>query len=116
MLLGGLAMLGALRCRKWFSGTSRPRDPRLRELQRRNDDLIKVAAFLGIVVTPATTLSDLVAALEARTHLSLDVYLRAHLAARFGQGPLPEPWPLAALASAGKAGSSNVQPMADRAG
>ena len=28
--------------------------------------------------------------------------LQRHLAARFGQGPLPAPWPLAALTKAGK--------------
>jgi transglutaminase-like putative cysteine protease len=116
ILLGGLVILGLLRCRKGFSGVSRPRDPRLRELQRRNDDLIKVARSLGIVVTPATTLSDLVAALEARTQLHLDEHLRAHLAARFGQGPLPEPWPLAALLSAGKANPAGVHPIAERVG
>lgn len=103
MLFGALAILGAFRCRNWFSGASRPRDPRLMELQHRNDDLIKVATALGIVVTPATTLTDLVSALERRTHISLDEHLRAHLTARFGQGPLPPPWPLEALANAGNA-------------
>ncbi|MHA3774926.1 transglutaminase-like domain-containing protein [Verrucomicrobiota bacterium sgz303538] len=102
MLLGALAILGAFRCRKWFSGASRPRDPRLIELQRRNDDLIKVAAALGIMVTPATTLSDLVAALERRTHISLDEHRRAHLAARFGQGPIPPPWPIEMLVNAAR--------------
>jgi transglutaminase-like putative cysteine protease len=105
MLLGGLAIRGAFRYRKAYSNAPKARDPRVMELQRRNDDLIKVATALGIVVTPATTLSDLVAALERRTSISLDDHLRAHLAARFGQGPLPAPWPIAALAKAGKADS-----------
>jgi Transglutaminase-like superfamily len=105
ILLGGLAVLGAFRHRKAFSNPSKASDPRVAELQRRNDDLIKVATSLAIVVTPATTLSDLVAALERRTSISLDDHLQAHLAARFGQGPLPAPWPLAALAKAGKADS-----------
>ena len=105
MLVGGLAVLGALRYRKGISGASKARDPRVTELQRRNNDLIEVATALGIVVTPATTLSDLVAALEARTSIPLNEHLRAHLAARFGQGPLPAPWPLAALANDGKGNS-----------
>jgi len=109
VLLSGVALFGAFRCRKWLSGASRPRDPRLRELQRRNDDLIKVATTLGIMVTPATTLSDLIAALEARTNLSMGAYLRAHLAARFGDGPLPAPWPFAELVNAGKAKASETR-------
>src|SRR3990170_3121076 len=63
-------------------------------------DLIKVAKALGIVVTPATTLTDLVTRLEARTGLTLGTHLQAHLAARFGMGPLPEPWPLIVIEDA----------------
>ena len=72
-------------------------DPRLAELQRRNDDLVRLAVSLGVSVTPATTLSELAGALEKRTGLTLERHLDAHLAARYGNGPLPEPWPIDAL-------------------
>ena len=72
-------------------------DPRLAELQRRNDDLVRLAMSLGVTVTPATTISELANALERRTGVVLDRHLDAHLAARYGNGPMPEPWPMDAL-------------------
>lgn len=77
--------------------TARKIDPRLAELQRRNDDLVRLAVSLGVSVTPATTLSELAGALEKRTGITLERHLDAHLAARYGNGPLPEPWPIDAL-------------------
>jgi hypothetical protein len=78
-------------------GARRQLDPRLAELQRRNDDLVRLAVSLGVPVTPATTLSDVANALQRRTGVALDRHLDAHLAARYGNGPLPEPWPIDAL-------------------
>ncbi|HEX3132713.1 MAG TPA: transglutaminase domain-containing protein [Planctomycetota bacterium] len=72
-------------------------DPRLAELQRRNDDLVRLAMSLGVTVTPATTISELASALERRTGVVLERHLDAHLAARYGNGPMPEPWPMDAL-------------------
>ncbi|MDB6152845.1 MAG: hypothetical protein JWL90_1298 [Chthoniobacteraceae bacterium] len=90
-----LAVFRAVSAR--LSGAQSIQDPRMAELGRRNHDLIQVAIALGIPVTSATTLSALVTALERVTGISLQPHLNAHLAARFGQGPLPEPWPLAAM-------------------
>jgi transglutaminase-like putative cysteine protease len=72
-------------------------DPRLAELQRRNHDLVRLATSLGVPVSPATALSDIAEALQRRTGVDLSRHLEAHLAARFGRGPMPEPWPLEAL-------------------
>ncbi len=78
-------------------GAQRHIDPRLAELQRRNDDLVRLAMSLGVAVTPATTLSEVASALQKRTGVALERHLDAHLAARYGNGPLPEPWPIDAL-------------------
>jgi transglutaminase-like putative cysteine protease len=83
-----------------------PRDPRLAELQRRNDDLVRLAMTLGVMVKPATTLSDVATALEQRTGIDLRRHLEAHLAARFGNGPLPEPWPIDTLRQAARVKSN----------
>ncbi|MBA3685504.1 MAG: hypothetical protein H0W72_09730, partial [Planctomycetes bacterium] len=48
-----------------------------------------------VAITPATTLSEVAARLTERTGLDLGPVLDAHLAARFGGGPLPPPWPVA---------------------
>lgn len=79
-------------------GSHRQRiDPRIAELQRRNDDLVRLAMSLGVTVTPATTLSEVADALKRRTGVDLERHLDAHLAARYGSGPMPEPWPIDAL-------------------
>jgi len=84
-------------------------DPRLAELQRRNDDLVRLAMSLGVPVTPATTLSELASALERRTGVTLDRHLDAHLAARYGNGPMPEPWPMEALRHGARTRSTLVK-------
>lgn len=79
-------------------GSGRQRiDPRIAELQRRNDDLVRLALSLGVNVTPATTISEVADALGRRTGVDLARHLDAHLAARYGSGPMPEPWPIDAL-------------------
>lgn len=83
-------------------GSRRPIDPRLAELQRRNDDLVRFAVSLGVSVTPATTLSDLASELQRRTGVDLAHHLDAHLAARYGNGPMPEPWPIERLRQAAR--------------
>lgn len=77
-------------------------DPRLAELQRRNDDLLRLAASLGVAVSPATPLTQVALALQGRTGVDLQRYLDAHLAARFGTGPMPEPWPIDTLRAAAR--------------
>ena len=84
-------------------------DPHLAELQRRNDDLIRLAMTLGVPVTPSTTLSNLALALERRTGVNLNHHLDAHLAARYGKGPMPAPWPLDALRQGAKSRSATTQ-------
>jgi transglutaminase-like putative cysteine protease len=84
-------------------------DPHLAELQRRNDDLIRLAVALGVPVTPSTTLSNLAIALERRTGVNLTHHLDAHLAARYGNGSMPAPWPLDELRQGAKSRSATIQ-------
>jgi Transglutaminase-like superfamily len=83
-------------------------DPHLAELLRRNDDLIRLAMALGVPVTPSTTLSHLALALEHRTGVKLTHHLDAHLAARYGNGPMPAPWPLDELRQGAKSRSATT--------
>ncbi len=85
------------------------KDPRLAELQRRNDDLMRLAMTLGVSIKPATTLSEIATSLELRTGIDLHHHLDAHLAARFGNGPLPEPWPIEALKQAARVKPSQTK-------
>jgi len=64
-----------------------------------------------VPVAPHTTLSALAAQLSARTGVDLAPHLEAHLAARFGDGPLPEPWPLERLRSAAQAAKADSSPL-----
>jgi len=76
-------------------------DPAQAELMRQNENLVRLAQQLGVPVAPHTTLSELATRLSERTGIDLTPLLDAHLAARFGGGPLPPPWPLERLRSAG---------------
>jgi hypothetical protein len=78
------------------------RDPRLIALERRADDLFRLASGLGIAVTPATTVTMVAQTMSARTGIDLAPWLDAHLAARYGTGPIPAPWPIAQLREAAK--------------
>jgi hypothetical protein len=78
----------------------RRRDPRRAVLEKRADDLAAIARALGITVTPATTVSNLARDIGARTGIDLGPHLKAHLAARYGTGAVPPPWPLAELRAA----------------
>jgi len=75
-------------------------DARQAAAQRQAETLYRLAQTLGMVVGPATTLTALVARLRERTGIDLAVHLAAHLAARFGDGPVPPPWPLDDLRAA----------------
>lgn len=75
-------------------------DPRQAELDRHSGNLVKFASQLGVPVAPHTTLSEIAARVSERTGIDLAPYLQAHLAARFGNGPLPPPWPIAELRAA----------------
>ncbi len=88
-----IALLGLVILQRRRRGTV-PVDPRLAELQRRNDDLVRLAVSLGVPVSPATTLSEVATELERRTGVDLHRHLDAHLAARYGNGPVPVPWPM----------------------
>jgi hypothetical protein len=80
----------------------RPRDPRRAELERRADDLFAFARGLGIRITPASTVASVSFALERRTGLDLSRWRDAHLAARYGTGPVPEQWPYGQMKVAAK--------------
>ncbi len=91
VVLVGLVVLAV----SWWRWRQRPRrDPRRAELDRRQADLFALARELGIRSGPATTLSTIVARLSERSRIDLGRTLERHLDARFGDGPLPEPWPL----------------------
>ncbi len=87
----------------WWRRRRGAGDPRLNELQRHSDSLLRVAASLGVPLAPATTLSQVAAALQARTGIDLTLHLDQHLRARFGDGAMPAPWPIDELRAAGRA-------------
>ena len=72
-------------------------------LDRRAADLLRLATELGLPVTPATTLANLADGLAQRTGMDLARHRDAHLSCRFGNGPLPPPWPIAELRALGRA-------------
>jgi hypothetical protein len=101
-LVGLLLALVVWGLRAW---QRRPRRSRqATALAKHRDALVALASELGIPVHPATTLSQLAAALERRTGLDLSRILAAQLAARYGSGPLPPPWPISALRAAASEG------------
>lgn len=77
-------------------------DPRELVLRQQTEDLVSLALDLGIPVQAATTLSALAAAVGSAARQDLTPLLSEHLAARFGQGPLPRPWPVAELRMAAR--------------
>ena len=99
---GVLALLVAVLALAVRRARRKRRDPRLDVLERRADDLFHLASHLGILVTPATTVSALTLRLQERTGMDLTRYRDAHLAARYGSGPIPEPWPYAQMREAAK--------------
>jgi len=99
-VLLGLLVLGALGLVVWRARRAEVGDPRVRVLQQRADDLIELALQFGIPVDPHNTLSQIAGKLEAASGRDLDAELRAHLSARFADGPMPPPWPLAELRAA----------------
>lgn len=106
--LAALALLAVVML--WRRGAAaRAIDPRLAELQRRNDDLVRLAVSLGVAVNPATTLSEVASALERRTGVDLHTHLDAHLAARYGNGPIPAPWPMDQLRQGARARTATVR-------
>lgn len=85
----------------WARRLARPTvDPRRTALRRHTDELLQLAMELGLPVRASTTLTQVCAALQARTGIDLARPLAQHLAARYGEGNLPGPWPLDALRAA----------------
>ncbi|MBA3845632.1 MAG: transglutaminase domain-containing protein [Planctomycetes bacterium] len=82
------------------SRLARPTDPKLKALARHTGDLVRFAESIGVRVAPHWTLTAVAQAVQARTGVALDRHLAVHLAARYGGGPLPEPWPIATLRAA----------------
>ncbi|TVR07918.1 MAG: transglutaminase domain-containing protein [Planctomycetota bacterium] len=77
-----------------YWGSKTPSEQRLQTLSRHSQSLLRCAQECGVMVTPSTTLSSIAHELEQRSSIPLQDTLRAHLAARFGDGPLPPPWPV----------------------
>jgi transglutaminase-like putative cysteine protease len=94
---GGMVVVLVVR---WWWRRTRPQVRRVRELARSEQDIVRLATTLGIVVTPGMTLTAVCSAVTMRTGIDLSSQLAAHLAARYGAGPLPPPWPEAALRAA----------------
>jgi hypothetical protein len=70
-----------------------PGEERRRILIRRTEDLLRLAHDLGLRVDQHDTLSAIVDRISGRTGIDLGSELSAHLAARYGGGPVPPPWP-----------------------
>jgi hypothetical protein len=81
----------------WWRRRTARADPRLHELIQQSESLYRLAVSLGVQVGPHTTLTMVADQIGKRTGTDLGVLLHAHLAARYGNGPLPPPWPLAEL-------------------
>ncbi|MDA3962979.1 MAG: transglutaminase-like domain-containing protein [Planctomycetota bacterium] len=94
-----LALIGAA-LGVWWLNRKHAESPRERALNRQSEQLLSFAVRLGLQVDAHTTLTALTQAIEARTGVSLETHRRAHLAARFGDGPMPPAWPLAELRAA----------------
>ena len=99
---GGGAVAGLIVIVVVARALRRRRDPRRAVLERRADDLANLARALGITVSPATTVSHLAREVGKRTGIDLTPQLAAHLAARYGTGTVPPPWPLAELRAAAR--------------
>ena len=99
---GGGAVAGLIAIVVVARALRRRRDPRRAVLERRADDLANLARALGITVSPATTVSHLAREVGKRTGIDLTPQLAAHLAARYGTGTVPPPWPLAELRAAAR--------------
>lgn len=84
------------------TGVKGPISPHQAALDKQVATLEKLASELGVAVRPSTTLSAITTQLTSRTGMDLQTYLQAHLAARYGNGPLPPPWPLQELRQAGR--------------
>lgn len=89
-------LLGLWLVARWRSRPS-PAAKRIAALAQANANLYTCARELGLAVRPASTLVTVAEALSRRTGIDLSEYLQEHLAARYGTGPEPRPWPLAAL-------------------
>jgi hypothetical protein len=103
----GLALAGWL---VWWLNRREAASPRERQLARQTEQLISLAVELGLPVDRHTTLTSLATALQDRTGVDLSQQCRAHLAARFGSGPLPPPWPVDALRAAARQAESQRKP------
>lgn len=110
LALGAIAVIGGWGLLRRRRGPAI--DPVQAELMRQNENLVRLAQQLGVPVAAHTTLSQLANRLSDRTGIDLAPLLDAHLAARFGGGPLPPPWPLDRLRSAGMERSSARVPAA----
>ncbi len=100
-LVGGVVVLTALLAWLWARWRTRPtaRGRHLAALAHANASLYTCARELGLPIRPSSTLAAVAEALSRRTGIDLSAHLNEHLAARYGVGPAPRPWPLAELRS-----------------
>lgn len=91
---GGLVLQVIIR---WWRRRPTATQRRRQVLEHGNTTLFACARDLGVMVRPSTTLADVADALTRRTGIDLAAHLREHQEARYGNGPLPRPWPLEAL-------------------
>ncbi|TVR48927.1 MAG: transglutaminase domain-containing protein, partial [Planctomycetota bacterium] len=69
-------------------------DPHQRCMAKHRNELLRCAQDCGVSIEASTTLSSIAEELSQASGVDLNQTLRQHLAARFGSGPLPEPWPI----------------------
>ena len=84
---------------RWWLRRPGPEARRKLALARADDGLFLVAREAGLALKPATTVAEIAAFLSQRSGIELSGHLSEHLAARYGTGPLPRPWPVAAIRS-----------------
>ena len=103
-IVEGAVAMCAIAAAVWlrYRGQRDPQTARKRVLQRQTDDLIAIAIDLGVSVDHSTTLTRLAETIQTKTGIDLSEHLQSHLRARYGDGPVPDAWPLPELRQAAR--------------
>ena len=96
-LLGGIGLGVVWALVRWWRSRPPAGERRRQQLARAEESLLACAREFGIPIRPATTVTVIADLLTQRSGVDLGPALQEHLAARYGTGPAPRPWPLADL-------------------